>query len=178
MQIGHIYLHGKENGFSEYFVRLVEGLAAHGVEQHVVADKHELIARVAVSPGVSTGPCTSSSIVAMALMPPVSLVHIHDDDAGRAGLLLKLTRSMRYVITRRDREAISGSPVLRAIYERAECVVARSEEASQSILDAGIRTRTEVLGDLDAENAECGAAEHIRVYRQAIDHLTVPTMLL
>lgn len=178
MHIGHIYLHARDNGVSEYVVRLVESLDALGVEQHVIADEHDFIARVAISSAVSTGPCTSSSIVATALMPPVNLVHIHDEDAGRAGLLLKLTRSMRYVITRRDPTPLTGSPIQRAIYERAECCIARSSEAAQSIIDAGIRTRTEVLGDLDAGNADIGAAEHLRVYRQAVDHFTVPTMLL
>ncbi len=178
MRIGHIYLQGRDNGVSEYFVRLIEGLAAHGVQQHVVADRHEISARVKIAPGVSVGPCTSSAIVAMALMPQVSLVHAHDDDAGRAGLLLKLTRSMRFVITRRSTEPLTGSPVLRAMYERAEFCIARSDEAARSLSDAGIKTRTEVLKDLDAETAELGAAEHIRVYRRALDRSTVPMMLL
>ena len=178
MEIGHIFLSGIGNGYSEHFVRLVEGIEEQGLKQHVIVGSRELASRVRVCPNVTAGPPTNSALMAVALMPHVRLAHIHDEAAGQAGLLLKLTRSIPYVVTRRDRRPLGKSPIVRSIYARASSVIATTPEAAGALNAAGVAARVEVIADLDAASTARGAAEHIRLYRWAVDRSSVPAMLL
>ena len=178
MTIGHILLcHGKSAGF-EHFVRLTEGIDLLGMRQHVIVANRELAARVSMYEGVTLGPTTHSALMAMVLMPEVTLVHAHDDEAGRAALLMNLTRSTPYVLTHRERNAPGWSPVRRSVYVRAETIIAATAAASKALDDDGIDTRIVDIQDVELPNIDYPVAEHVRTYRQAVDRLSVPTMLL
>jgi hypothetical protein len=171
------------NGCGEHFVRLVEAIDGMGIEQHVIVRNHSLAKRVAIYDGVTTGPCTGSAVMAYGLMPRVRLAHVHDDVAGQSGLLLTLTRSIPFVITRRDRRALGSSPLLRSIYSRAACIIANSAEAAQSAQPVKPAALIEEIADISHEDkdrlsSERCAAEHIRVYRRAVDRCSVPALML
>ena len=178
MEIGHILLSGNDAARFEHFVRLTEGIDRLGIRQHVIVASHELAARVGVYGGVTLGPAIQSAVMAMVLMPDVTLVHAHDDEAGRAALLMNLTRSIPYVLTHREPEAPGWSPVRRSIYARAETIIASTAAAAESLADDRIETRIAEVADVELPNIDFPLAEHVRAYRQAVDRLSVPTMLL
>lgn len=177
MTIGQILLCDGEPGCFEHFVRLTEGLDRFGIRQHVIVANRELAARVGVYDGVTLGPSLHSAVMAAALMPNVTLVHAHDDEAGRAALLMHLTRSTPYVLTHREPQAPGRSPLRRSVYVRAETIIAATAAASEA-LDDDIDTRIVDIQDVALPNIDYPLTEHIRMYRQAVDRLSVPTMLL
>ncbi len=140
LRVGHINLAKSCNGLGEYFVDLVEGLASAGIEQHVIV-RHDAIAkRLALIDSVNVGPTVGSAVMAYCLMPAVDVVHIHDPADGQAGLLMTLTRSIPYVLTRRS-ETPSQGTIAGAVLRRAAGFV--------------------FLGDADID-------KHRRLYRQAV----------
>lgn len=178
MTIGHILLcRGNSAGF-EHFVRLTEGIDLLGMRQHVIVANRELAARVGMYEGVTLGPTTQSALMAMVLMPEVTLVHAHDDEAGRAALLRNLTRSTPYVLTYREPRAPGWSALRRSIYARAETIIATTAAASKSLVHDGIETRIVEVDDIELPNIDYPLAEHVRTYRQAVDRLSIPSMLL
>lgn len=140
--VGHINLAKSRDGLGEYFIDLVAGLARAGIEQHVIV-RHDTIAkRLALIDAVQVGPTVSSTVMAYCLMPAVDVVHVHDPADGQAGLLLTLTRSMPYVLTRRGDPPGQG-PIAGAVLRRAAGFV--------------------FLGDADVD-------KHLRLYRRAMSN--------
>lgn len=140
MYIGHINLAKSAGSAGEYFVNLIEALQGHAVQQHVLVRNVALAQRLDAADGVTVGPAVSSTVMAYCLMPVVDLVHVHDPSDGRAGLLLTLTRSIPFVLTRGN--AASGrNPITQAVYRRASGII--------------------YTGDADA-------SKHLRVYRHAL----------
>ena len=115
MQIGHINLAKSFNGTGEHFVSLVESLQDEGVEQHVLVRNTTLARRLGAVEKVVVGPVVSSPISAYCLMPRLDLVHIHDSNAGQAGLLLALTRSIPFVLTHRGSVPSNHNPLTQAV---------------------------------------------------------------
>ena len=96
MRIGHVCLDRSFNGLGEHIVSLVEGLSAQGAEQHVLVRNRAMASRLALCENVTVGPTTGTAVVACCLMPPVDVIHSHDDKSAQAGLLLQLTRSIPF----------------------------------------------------------------------------------
>lgn len=140
MRVGHIYLVKSQNGLGEYFVDLVEGLARAGIVQHVIVGQDAIAKRLALIDSVDVGPTVGSAMMAFCLMPAVDVVHVHDPADGKAGLLLSLTRSTPYVLTRRGKAPGQGA-VAGAVFRRAAGFV--------------------FLGDADID-------KHLRLYRRAL----------
>jgi len=185
VQIGHINLDSSMNGNAEHFVRLVEGLARLGVRQHVVVRSEVLARRLAGFDNVSVGPTASAAVTACCLMPPVAVVHTHDEAGGHAGLLLALARSMPYVATRRSALPPGRNPIIRSVYGRAASLICPSERAAAAIHGAGFVAAIDVIPNIPG--AERGGddamtrqvvAEHLRIYRRAAETCRVPALLL
>ncbi len=123
MIIGHINLAKSFNGTGEHFVALVEALDRHGINQHVIVRNHALAKRISLYDNVTLGPVTGSPVMAYCLMPNVDVVHVHNDRSAQSGLLLTLTRSIPFVLTRRTEHKQSSSPILRSIEDRAACLI-------------------------------------------------------
>lgn len=140
MYIGHINLAKSFNGAAEHFVNLIEALQRLDTEQYVLVRSIGLAKRLDLVDNVTVGPTVRSAVTAYCLMPAVDVVHIHDPADGQAGLLLTLTRSIPFVLTRHDNAPGSG-PLSRAIYRRAAGMIYES--------------------DADAE-------KHVRIYRHAV----------
>ncbi len=140
MRVGHVNLAKSFNGCGEHFVSLIEALRDEGIEQHVLVRNTALAKRLDIVEGVTVGPTVRSAIMAYCLMPAVDVVHVHDPADGQAGLLLTLTRSIPFVLTRRGKSA-GKSPLARAVFRRASGLV--------------------YLGDADVE-------KHVRLYRRAM----------
>ncbi len=151
MHIGHINLSKAFNGSGEHFVELVESLQQHAMQQYVLVRNTALAKRLDIIDGVIVGPVVRSPIIACCLVPDVDIVHIHDQSSTPAGLLLMLTRSVPFVLTRRALAASSASPIKKAACKRASGFV---------------------------EENQLTASEHLQIYRRAVDSLRVPTMLL
>ncbi len=140
MRVGHINLAKSCNGLGEHFVSLIQGLARASIEQHVIV-RHDAIAkRLKLIDSVEVGPAVGSAVMAYCVMPAVDVVHVHQPADGRAGLLLTLTRSIPYVLTRRGEPPGEGA-IAGAVFRRAAGFV--------------------FLGDADVD-------KHLRLYRQAM----------
>jgi len=133
MKIGHICLDTIDTGRLDRIAALVEAIALRGVEQHVIVASHALARRLVGFPRVSVGPTVRSPIMAYCLMPDVELVHVHDDKSGQAGLLLKLTRSIPFVITMNASIANDRSPLGRSVLNRAELTIDEQNTASSQL---------------------------------------------
>jgi hypothetical protein len=181
MLIGHINLSRSMNGIGEHFVRLVEGLNRQGVRQHLLVANLSLARRVEILEQVRVGPVVRSGVMAYCLMPDVDVVHVHDPAGRAAGLVLRLTRSMPYILSRRETDAPGRTPVARSIIERSAGVICASEDAASSLV--GFNVPVDTIADIshasDAEHdANRVAAEHLRIYRRATDSRRVPALLL
>ncbi len=185
MLIGHINLARSLNGTSEHFVRLIEALDRQGVRQHVLAANAALAKRLAICEQVQLGPLVRSWVMACCLMPEVDVVHVHDRSGRRAGLALRLTRSMRYVLSRRETEPLGVNPIDRSILLRASGVICASREAASPLRGTNVVVDTleDLRQDLRHENGDemsenRVAAEHVRIYRRATDSRRIPALLL
>lgn len=184
MQIGHINLEPSMNGAGEHFIRLVEALCRQDFAQHVLVANASLAKRVAVYDGVTTGPVVRTPIMASCLMTDVSVVHAHDVAAGRAGLLMTLTRSVPYVLTSRSTERAARNPISRSVLRRAASIICPSQEAIGALAGTELVMPPELVDDMAHESVEGNgrdnriAAEHVRIYRRAVGSWRIPAMLL
>lgn len=151
MFIGHINLSETFDGAGEHFVHLIEALRQHNTQQYILVRNIELAKRLDIVEGLTVGPVVHSPIIAYCMMPDVDVVHIHDSSSWPAGLLMTLTRSTPYTLTRHASDAASRNPLTQAAMNRAS-----------GFLD---ENQTDVL-------------EHLHAYQSALDSLRVPTMLL
>jgi hypothetical protein len=127
VKIGHICLTPPGNEISEHFAALVEALARHNSEQHVLVASVMLAKRLAACQSVAVGPIVNTPVMAYCLMPNVDLAHIHESKSGQAGLLLTLTRSIPFVITTSAGSGEKMSPLTRSVLHRAAHVVERPD---------------------------------------------------
>ena len=184
MRIGHINLATSMNGTGEHFVRLVEALQHQRIEQHVIVANQALAKRVSLYEDVCIGPVVKTPVMAYCLMPDVSVVHAHGQSGGQAGLLMTLTRSTPYVLTRRSRKPVTRNPVSRSIVNRAACVICPDEQSAAPLINDDFAAPVEVIVDSSHASLEPDerdariAAEHLRIYRRAVDHRGVSAVLL
>ena len=189
MRIGHIDLSPHITVAEEQLVVLVEALTVHGIEQHVLVRNPFLAKRLSVCAGVTVGPIVRSPLTAYFLMPAVDLVHTHESRAVNAGVLLKLARSIPYVLTHRQFSRPGNNPVKRSKYRGSEGIICPSEDIAEAMLDYVSDIPVDTIGDarniddeIDAQNgrisAERMAAEFLRVYRRTLDSRAVPGILL
>lgn len=183
MYIGHINLAPSMNGTGEHFVKLVEALDRQGVRQHVLVRNRALARRVAVYESVIVGPVVKAPVMAYCLMPNVEVAHIHNGRCAPAGLLLTLTRSIPYVLTRRSDMPPAGNAISRSMIGRAASLICPTERAAARIT-AEFAVPVDVVADLSHRTANDEmtdnriAAEHVRIYRRAVDSWQVPALLL
>ncbi len=170
MQVGHINLHKYMNGNGEHFVRLIEGLDRLHLKQHIVVRNESLARRLKVCDGVTVGPTARTPVTAYCLMPKVDVVHAHDEAGGHAGLLLTLTQSIPYVVTRRSALPPGANPIIRSVYGRAIGLICPSELSAAAISGSAVNVPVDVISDISASNGQHGeeiVAAHLRVYRRA-----------
>ena len=184
MVIGHIILDKCTNEIGEHFVKLVEGLDRQGLRQHVLVANASLARRVSAYENVLVGPVIRAPVMAVCLMPDVAVAHVHDSKSNQAGLLLHLTRSIPFVLTRRDTAQPGRNPLARSMIARAAGVICPTEAAASAILGAGFTVPVDVLPDMTSEPTGDHsvenriAAEHHRIYRRALDTRRIPALLL
>ena len=181
MYVGHINLERTMNGFGEHFVRLIELLHRQGIRQHVLVADKALARRVAIYEQVQVGPVVRSSVVACCLMPDVDVVHVHEPLGRRAALLLRLTRSVPYVMTWREERYIGDNPISRSIVERSAGLICPGRPAPAAIRSVSVPVDTVADLSFQAGDDSPGnriAAEHFRIYCRAADKRRIPTLLL
>ena len=183
--VGHINLAESMNGTGEHFIKLVEGLDRQGIRQHVLVRNRSLARRLAVCDNVTVGPVVKTPVMAYCLMPSVSVAHAHDVKSGHAALLMTLTRSTPYVVTRRSTDAPGRNPITRAIYRRAASLICSTDAAAAKMLETDLSVLIDVIRDISyaaSDDPETDgnriAAAHARIYRRAIDSWRVPALLL
>ena len=185
MNIGHINLAKSFNGTGEHFIALIEALDHMGIKQHIIVQNQSLANRLAVYDGVSLAPVTGSPVIAYCLMPQIDVVHTHDERSGQAGLLLTLTRSIPYVLTRRLKTHAANRPLLRSVYGRAATVICTTGTGARAIGGKFPAARIDVINDIartdtgDVEMlAKRVATDHLRIYHRAVESLRIPALLL
>lgn len=184
MEIGHINLEAAINGAGEHLVKLVEGLCSLGVRQHVIVRDKSLARRLEICDGV-VAQIANAAVTAYCLMPQVVLVHAHDETSGHAGLLLTLTRSIPYVITRSSEQPPGTNPIVRSVYSRALSVICPTQRAAAALTGQGLGMPVDVIPTISCSHVEKAdrivrkiAAAHLRVYRRAVDSRHIPALLL
>lgn len=183
MHVGHINLEKSMNGMGEHFIRLVEALDRQGLQQHVIVANQSLAQRVAICENVAIGPIATTAVMAYCLMPDVDVVHAHDPKSNQAGLVLRLTRSIPFVLTRRSPEPPARNPMSRSLIERAATIICPTDDAATAVLSMHISVPVDIIHDIsyetdDERDENRVAAEHHRIYRRALDSKRVPAMLL
>lgn len=123
MKIGHICLSIKSDEVPAGFTSLIEALDRLAIEQHVLVANVPLARRLQSCPYVNVGPVVKTAVMAYCLMPNVDLVHVHDEKAEQAALLLRLTRSIPFVMTVHDPDDADLSPLSRTVRQRASGLV-------------------------------------------------------
>ena len=134
MKIGHVFLGATDEAATNAFVSLVEDLDRLAVSQHVLVNDIAVARRLDSRPYVTVGPIVKSPVMAYCLMPAVDLVHAHDHRGGQACLLLTLTRSIPYVLSKtasRNRD-----PLQRSITSRARRLIAADELAAERLVES------------------------------------------
>lgn len=173
------------NGPFDHFVELVEGLSKLGVKQHVIVRDPAIARRLEQCDGVTLGQTVNAAVTAYCLMPQLPLVHVHDEASAHAGLLLTLTRSIPYVATRRCESPPDDNPIIRSVYRRAVSLICPTKRAAAAVTGQGLGVPVDVIpmiSSSDANNkqrsSEKVAADHLRVYRRALDIRQIPALLL
>lgn len=184
MLVGHINLETSMNGTGEHFIRLVEALSRQGIMQHVLVANHSLAKRINVYDGVTIGPVVRTPIMAYCLMTDVKVLHAHDNGGGQAALLMTLTRSIPYVLTRRSAKPIGKNPIARSMISRAAGLICSSVAAGDAVSSEDPAVPVDIIEDISHESVagDVGdnhvAAQHLRIYRRAMDSWGVPALLL
>lgn len=182
MVIGHINLMPSMNGMGEHFVRLIEGLDRQGLRQHVLVSNGALARRLAVCENVLVGPVVRSAMMAYCLMPDVDVVHAHDQRANQAALVLRLTRSIPYIVTRRS-PYLNGNPIRNSMLARASSIICADATVADTLQKSGFDTPVDVIEDIsydkdDEASENHVAAQHHRIYRRSTDTKRIPALLL
>lgn len=164
MRVGHINLARPGDGRIAEFISLVEALHCEGIEQHIVVRDRSIFKRLVPLQGVSIGPVAHSAVTASCLVPKVDIAHIHDPAAGQAGLLLTLTRSIPYVLTHSGSLPNGRTPLARAVYRRAACIVC-PEHADLDVLrhfEPGLHVAV-----IQATDQPISARDYVQVYQNS-----------
>ncbi|NNC77235.1 MAG: hypothetical protein HKN77_04680, partial [Woeseiaceae bacterium] len=123
-------------------------------------------------------------VMAYCLMPDVPVVHAHDSSGGQAGLLLTLTRSIPYVITRRSSRPVGKNPITRSAVSRSCGVICPGPAAAALIRQDDFDCPVDVIEDISHEAddttdaADRIAVAHMRVYRRAADSSHFSALLI
>lgn len=151
MFIGHINLSPSFNSAGEHFVGLIEALRRRNVRQYILVRNTALAKRLDLIEDVTVGPVVRSAVSACCLMPCVDVLHVHDQAARAAGLLSRLTKSTPFVLNTAISIGKDNNPLSLAAMRRASGFVNEDE--------------------IDAD-------EHLRLYRQAVETVGAPPVLL
>lgn len=154
MKIGHICLSMKSDEVLAGFAALIEALDRLAIDQHVVVSSPALARRLQSCPYVTVGPVVKTAVMAYCLMPDVDLVHVHDEKAEQAALLLRLTRSIPFVLTARDTNDERLNPLSRAVRQRAASIVQQPYDDYSEIISTYRRT-IDPWSELP-QDADCG----------------------
>ena len=154
MRIGHIYLSTASDGAASEFASLIEALDRLAVEQHVLVASAALARRLQSCPYVTVGPVVRSPVMAYCLMPEIDLVHVHDEKSAQSGLLLTLTRSVPFVMTRRESEPDGRNPLKRSITQRAQRLIDPADATPDDLLQ--IYRQTVATWSELPQDANCG----------------------
>lgn len=153
MDLGHILLDRKGSDRDRDFLAMAENLDHLGVRQHfVVADDAtaRYLQRLAFAAGVDV---TASPIVANCLISNVDLVHAHGYRAGRAGLIMTLTRGIPYVLTAIQNGRGEAMSLKGSVMRRARVLLTDDRVPVAELIDvyaAVIRGESELPQDADS----------------------------
>lgn len=184
MYIGHIYLAESMSGISETLVSLIEALDRQGVSQHVLVGSKLLGRRVAIYDSVTVGPIVKTPVMAYCLLPNVEVAHTHCSSSASAGVLLALTRSIPYVFTCRKEFATTTNPIKQSALSRASGIIFPDKQTASLNANAKSRVPVDIIADAryanegDAHTNNRIAADHLKIYRRAVDSIRVPALLL
>ena len=184
MFIGHIYLADSMNGISETLVSLIEALDRQGVRQHVLVGSKSLGRRVAIYDSVTVGPVVRAPVMAYCLLPNVEVAHTHCSSSASAGVLLALTRSIPYILTCRDEFAASTNPIKQSALSRASGLIFPDKRTALLNVNANLRVPVDIIPDAryanesEAHTNNRIAADHLKIYRRAVDSSRIPALLL
>ena len=117
-------------------------------------------------------------------MPNVEVVHAHCSSGASAGLLLTLTRSIPYVFTCRAEVATTMNPIRQSVLNRAAGLIFPNKKIASLNTNANYREPIDIVADARFGNASEDhannriAANHLKIYRRAVDSIRIPALLL
>ncbi len=185
MKIGHVFLDKLPGDDFQRFVLLLEALGKHGLEQYAIVRHADLARRLANCEGLTVGYAVRSPVLAYCMMPFVEVAHVHGERSAETGLLLTLTRSIPYVITRHCNARQRSILCTRSVYRRAAGIICRTDAEALLMLEYAPESPVDVISpiltaardDLEALGQR-SASEHLRVYRRVVAQWQIPTLLL
>ena len=117
-------------------------------------------------------------------MPNVDVVHAHCSSGASAGLLLTLTRSIPYVFTCREEVVTTMTPIRQSVLNRAAGLIIPDKKIASLDASANYRAPVDIVADArygntsEAHTNNRIAANHLKIYRRAVDSIRIPALLL
>lgn len=133
MRILHLDAHREMGGGQWQALRLMQGLAAAGFENMLLAPRGSALAGKALETGIDTAALSSAAAISQARK--AALVHAHD---ARSHTLAACPAGARLVVSRRVAFPIRRNAASRWKYRRAAHYIAVSQHVKQTLEDAGI----------------------------------------
>ncbi len=134
LHIGHVNLAKGFRGGERQTQLLISALSEQGLQQTVVIRADSPLKNLLEKlPNVRLVLCKKPYWRAIFKLPKVDLLHAHDGKAVHWCRLVKLTRSLPYVVTRRVPNKLKNSWLTKASYRNALRVVGLSQAIKQSI---------------------------------------------
>lgn len=172
--IAHVLVEAPSNRIVEHCVALVTALSELGFAQRVLTGSATLNRRLALCLNVEAGPPVHSAIGACCSVGDVQVVHAYDITAAQAALILRLTRSIPYLLELDD-DVEWPSSVACMVVRRAFGVNCQSRDQAAAIsadLDIVRTTRLPRLRYASATNPDRDrdpVDHYARLYRLAAD---------
>ena len=180
MQIGHICLATEFDDRTRQLTVLVRSLVSHSINQQSIVANHQLAVELEKTPIQHNVRVARSPISAYCAARNCDLLHLHDEFAGRTGLLATLTRGTPYVLTYRGSKAPPADALNRSIFSRAAGIVCDTAATAELVRHAHTGAAISVIEDAghDDRSAQQMSAKYVRVYRGILDSRAVPGLLL
>jgi glycosyltransferase involved in cell wall biosynthesis len=142
--VSHINLARGYRGGERQTQLLLEGLAARGWRQRLVARKGEPLAlRCKSIPGLEVIEVRANLVSAVLVLGDVGLVHVHEGRSIKAAYLNSIFRGIGYMVTRRVQTGPRHSRLNHLMYRRSSAVVAISAAIYRSLVE--MQSNLEVL---------------------------------
>jgi glycosyltransferase involved in cell wall biosynthesis len=161
MRIVHVNFARGFRGGERQTLNLIEGLAAHGVEQSLICrERSELHSRATAEGYSAVAVC--HPLVGHVKPPAADIIHVHEARGAYWAAIERAMRHTPYIITRRIPNPLSDSWCTRSVYRNAQQLLGVSQDVSARLSNQTGRAVSTILSSTTALAAEAQAVREIR----------------